>query len=165
MVPWVGHSQAQWIWSQFLEEQNKAIFYMRVKLNGNICLKSIFSLLAADVDFLSLCCLQYRMLYIFTWKGQISKAMSGTMHWKTTVVKTQRGMVGIKKAAALAVEWLRQRLAPELVLEFVSCKCKKNKCSNGMCDCFMVGLSCTNICRYLNCVNRTFAQDEEQREG
>ena len=30
-----------------------------------------------------------------------------------------------------------------------------------MCDCFMVGLSCTNVCRYLNCANGTSAQDEE----
>ena len=34
-----------------------------------------------------------------------------------------------------------------------------------MCDCFMVGLSCTNVCRYLNCANGTSAQDEEIPEG
>ena len=70
-----------------------------------------------------------------------------------------------KKDEALAVEWLRQKPAPELVLEFVSCKCKKNKCRNGMCDCFVVGLRCTNICRCLNCANRTPAKDEELREA
>ena len=70
-----------------------------------------------------------------------------------------------KKDEALAVEWLRQKPAPELVLKFVSCKCKKNKCRNGMCNCFVVGLRCTNICRCLNCANRTPAKDEELREA
>ena len=70
-----------------------------------------------------------------------------------------------KKDEALAVEWLRQKPSPELVLEFVSCKCKKNKRRNGMCDCFVVGLRCTNICRCLNCANRTPAKDEELREA
>ena len=70
-----------------------------------------------------------------------------------------------KKDEALAVEWLRQKPAPELVLKFVSCKCKKNKCRNGMCDCFVVGLRCTNICRCLNCANRTPAKNEELREA
>ena len=70
-----------------------------------------------------------------------------------------------KKDEALAVEWLRQKPAHELVLEFVSCNCKKNKCRNGMCDCFVVGLRCTNICRCLNCANRTPAKDEELREA
>ena len=71
----------------------------------------------------------------------------------------------IKKDGALVVEWLRQKPAPELMLEFVSCKCKKSKCSNGMCDCFLVGLSCMNVCRWLSCANGTSAQDEELREG
>ena len=70
-----------------------------------------------------------------------------------------------KKDEALAVEWLRQKPSPELVLEFVSCKCKKNKRRNGMCDCFVVGLRCTDICRCLNCANRTPAKDEELREA
>lgn len=128
------------------------------------------ALSALKVSFL--CLLQMLISYLYAASNtgcsisshEKSKAMSETMHWKTSC-QDPEGHGWIKKAGALAVEWLRQKLAPELVLEFVSCKCKKNKCSNGMCDCFMVDLSCTNVCRCFNCANGTFAQDEEQREG
>ena len=82
-----------------------------------------------------------------------------------TCTEKRQDLDGHEKDRALAIEWLRQKPTPESMLEFVSCKCKKNKCSNGMCDCFMVGLSCTNVCRCLSCANGTSAQDEELGEG
>ena len=89
--------------------------------------------------------------------------------WKNALENNSRqnpqGQGWIKKDGVLAFEWFRQKPAPELVLEFVSSKCKKNKCRHGMCVCFMVGLSCTGVCRCLNCANGTSAQDEELPEG
>ena len=103
------------------------------------------------------------MLYIMV------RAIFQSYEWKHALENNSRqdpeGHGWIKKEGVLAVEWLRQKTAPESVLDFFSCKCKKNKCSNGMCNYFMVGLSCTNICKCLNCADGTSAQDEQLREG
>ena len=46
----------------------------------------------------------------------------------------------------LAVNWTLFKPAPDSILEFVSCECKKSQCVNNQCKCKSVNLSCTDLC-------------------
>ena len=44
------------------------------------------------------------------------------------------------------IEWNNQASAPDSLLNFVSCNCKKTKCQKGSCQCFKNEISCTDLC-------------------
>ena len=43
--------------------------------------------------------------------------------------------------------------APEYSLEMSSCGCKKTRCVTGRCQCSSNGLTCTDLCKCLDCNN------------
>ena len=59
--------------------------------------------------------------------------------------------------------WLGSRPAPEEVLEFLSCNCKR-KCTVDRCCCFKTGLKCTEMCS-LKCDNMPFEDEEAVRDA
>ena len=61
----------------------------------------------------------------------------------------------------LFVKWMTELPAPESILEFVSCGCKKNKCKTGLCRCFSVNLHCTSLCDCQNCDNCDNEQNDD----
>ena len=48
----------------------------------------------------------------------------------------------------ITVKWLNSKPAPEEILEFLSCSCKKS-CLNEDCCCFKAGLKCTDMCNVI----------------
>jgi hypothetical protein len=51
------------------------------------------------------------------------------------------------------VKWMSQKPAPDSILEFSLCGCKKSGCKNNMCSCVANGLKCTDICGCTQCLN------------
>jgi len=49
----------------------------------------------------------------------------------------------------LEVKWMSKKPAPDEVLEFTTCSCKKNKCSTNQCQCNALNLRCMEICIFL----------------
>lgn len=62
----------------------------------------------------------------------------------------------------LNVNWMENKPAPDAVLEFASCKCKKTKCCNKQCKCKSLGLPCTDLCECVNCENEPIASEEQK---
>ena len=60
----------------------------------------------------------------------------------------------------LKIDWMKQKPAPDSILEFVSCKCSKSMCKSGLCQCFKMSLRCTDACNCNNCEN-IVNEDEE----
>ncbi len=58
----------------------------------------------------------------------------------------------------LMINWMTGEPAPDTVLEFLSCKCKKS-CKLPRCQCMVNGLPCTQACTLQDCDN--MKDDEE----
>ena len=58
------------------------------------------------------------------------------------------------------MKWLNSKPAPEEILEFLSCSCKKS-CLNEDCCCFKAGLKCTDMCS-VQCDNIANVEDEDE---
>ena len=58
----------------------------------------------------------------------------------------------------LSIEWLREPPAPEIVLEFMACKCNK-ACKLPSCQCLVNNFKCTPACKLQTCDNMD--QDED----
>ena len=65
------------------------------------------------------------------------------------------------KNGMLETNWMTQKPAPDTLLEFLSCGCKKSGCQNNMCVCIANGLKCTDICSYYECTNCLPDEDHE----
>ena len=52
----------------------------------------------------------------------------------------------------LQINWMTGAPAPNIVLDFLSCKCKK-LCKLPSCQCMVNGLSCTQACTLQDCKN------------
>ena len=63
----------------------------------------------------------------------------------------------LSEEGELLITWMTGAPAPEVVLEFLSCKCKKS-CKLPTCHCMVNGLRCTQACTLQECENMT---DEE----
>ena len=61
----------------------------------------------------------------------------------------------------LETNWMSQKPAPDTLLEFLSCGCKKSGCQNNMCICIANGLKCTDICSCTDCTNCLPDEDDE----
>ena len=48
---------------------------------------------------------------------------------------------------------MNKQPAPNAILEFVSCPCKKNGCKSGSLTCKSLQLACTNMCDCTSCEN------------
>ena len=66
----------------------------------------------------------------------------------------------------IEIKWLNKRPAPDAILEFVTCGCKKTHCINNQCSCKIVGLPCTDLCNCVDCKNdnREIDFDESDSE-
>ena len=55
---------------------------------------------------------------------------------------------------------MREKPAPESILEFVSCKCQKSMCQRNNCSCKSLGLPCTELCGCVSCSNNIVEDDD-----
>ena len=55
-------------------------------------------------------------------------------------------------ANELLINWSTENAAPDVVLEFLSCSCKK-LCEKEKCSCASNGLPCTDMCKCKDCSN------------
>ena len=61
----------------------------------------------------------------------------------------------------LQIKWMAEKPAPESILEFSSCNCKKSMCQTNRCNCKSLGLPCTELCGCKNCDNQKIDEDED----
>ena len=52
--------------------------------------------------------------------------------------------------------------APEEILEFTSCGCKKSSCSINHCQCFALNMKCVGLCSCQNCTNDEEVESEDK---
>ena len=60
----------------------------------------------------------------------------------------------------LELKWMSQKPAPDALLEFLSCGCKKSGCQSNRCLCVTNGLSCTDLCDCTTCTNTAPDEDD-----
>ena len=63
---------------------------------------------------------------------------------------------------ALEIEWITQQPAPDSLLNFVTCNCKKSKCQTGVCQCCKNNIQCTDLCNCNNCQNGNDGDDTDE---
>ena len=64
---------------------------------------------------------------------------------------------------SVTVKWMLLPIAPDSVLSFVSCSCKKG-CDNNRCSCTRAKLNCSDLCHCHGCqntINRMDSDDED----
>ena len=66
---------------------------------------------------------------------------------------------------SLAIRWTTEKPAPESILEFVTCNCRKSHCINDQCSCKAVDLPCTDLCLCKECENdMELPEDDDDAE-
>jgi len=58
----------------------------------------------------------------------------------------------LNEEGQLIIQWMKGPPAPDVVLEFMSCKCSR-VCSHPDCQCMANGLKCTEMCKLQTCDN------------
>ena len=53
----------------------------------------------------------------------------------------------------LKIKWMTANPAPEEILEFTTCSCKKTSCITNRCQCYALNLKCFDLCECNNCKN------------
>ncbi|CAB4012350.1 Hypothetical predicted protein [Paramuricea clavata] len=91
-----------------------------------------------------------------------------TCIWKSALVATinpprPTGYGWVETDGILEVKWMSQKPAPDSLLEFLACGCKKSKCQNNMCICVANGLNCTDLCNCNTCANGLPDEDDLTR--
>ena len=66
--------------------------------------------------------------------------------------------------AQLQINWMSGSPAPDVVLEFMSCKCK-HACSLPSCQCVLNGLKCTDACALQSCNNMPNTDEDVTNDG
>ena len=51
--------------------------------------------------------------------------------------------------------------APDEVLEFTTCACKKTNCATNQCQCFALNLECMDRCTCRSCSNKNEMENQE----
>ena len=66
----------------------------------------------------------------------------------------------------LSITWITRGPAPTSVLQAVHCSCKTSKCVTGRCSCVNARLSCTDLCKCIECTNtsKTIAEQTLEME-
>ena len=59
---------------------------------------------------------------------------------------------------------MTNKAAPNKVLEFVTCNCKKGKCETNKCPCYSLDMKCTDLCNCKSCSNITTDENIETIE-
>ena len=67
------------------------------------------------------------------------------------------------KDGQLEIDWGYEKLAPDEILEFISCKCTK-QCSVKKCCCIANKLPCTDLCNCKDCENSNVEFEGESDE-
>ena len=67
------------------------------------------------------------------------------------------------KDETLAIKWMGKNPAPEEILQFATCSCKKTKCTSGQCKCYAVKLKCINLCSCARCENMVGDHDDDEK--
>ena len=52
----------------------------------------------------------------------------------------------------VTINWMSFAPAPDSVLEFVNCQCKKG-CENNRCSCAKAAMKCSDLCKCIGCKN------------
>ena len=52
----------------------------------------------------------------------------------------------------VSIKWMTLAPAPDSILEFVNCKCKKG-CENNRCSCVKAAMKCSDLCKCIGCRN------------
>lgn len=81
---------------------------------------------------------------------------------KSPEIPSPYGKGWLKKGNSIEIQWITGPPAPDAILEFLSCKCKKN-CKLPTCQCMKNNLRCTAACILENCNN--FGQNKEIAES
>ena len=63
----------------------------------------------------------------------------------------------------LVIDWMTTSPAPNTILEFLSCGCKKS-CDNNKCKCRAHGLKCTDMCTLKDCSNFIVPFEENESD-
>jgi hypothetical protein len=92
-----------------------------------------------------------------------------TFVWKSALVTNSNfphpnGFGWINVNNRLEIKWMSQKPAPDSLLEFVACGCKKPGCLNRVCACVVHGLKCTVLCDCNTCVNTLLDEEEDEDE-
>ena len=64
---------------------------------------------------------------------------------------------------ALVVDWMNGEPAPQALLDFLACTCKK-QCKLPQCDCMNNGLKCTDMCTLVECSNWGSGNESDEDE-
>ena len=86
----------------------------------------------------------------------IKRANYQSFVWKRALCYEYSNPVGngwIREDGALSIQWTLNRPAPDEILEFISCNCKKSKCATNDCQCKSVSLDCIDMCKCDGCPN------------
>ena len=83
---------------------------------------------------------------------------------RSYVIKSPIGHGWKQDNGNICIEWMTEKPAPEAMLEFVSCNCKKNKCQSGSSNCKSLDLVCTDACGCSSCENFTNEHDTDSEE-
>jgi hypothetical protein len=70
------------------------------------------------------------------------------------------GQGWLQSDGVLEHKWISQKPAPDFLLEFWSCDCKKSASQNNMCVCVSNGLNCTDLCCCNACLNLPLNTDD-----
>ena len=65
--------------------------------------------------------------------------------------------------STLTVQWGTLPAAPDFVLNYINCKCKKYGCTS-KCSCKSANLVCTDLCQCLSCENKSGTENDESVE-
>ena len=66
-----------------------------------------------------------------------------------------------KTDTQLEIKWMTERPAPDEVLEFNTCACKKTNCATNQCQCFTLSLECMDLCTCRSCSNQNEVENQE----
>ena len=97
----------------------------------------------------------------------IKRANYQSFEWKRALCYEYSNPVGngwIIEDGALSIQWTLNRPAPDEILEFISCNCKKSKCATKACQCKSVSLDCTDMCKCDGCLNGNAVDDNSTDE-
>ena len=66
-----------------------------------------------------------------------------------------------KTDSQLQIKWMTKRPAPDEVLEFTTCACKKTNCATNQCQCFALNLEYMELCTCRSCSNENKVENQE----
>jgi len=64
----------------------------------------------------------------------------------------------------LDIEWMLRKPIPDVLIDFMSCGCKKNMCKSNQCVCVAHKLKCTDLCTCCNCSNANDSDSDREND-